>query len=82
METRRVRFSEHTQVRVMYSWRYAYKKARECYWEMVARDAARFKRRIEMMEDKIQHILMKKMEDERRYMSDGIVNSYMKNYID
>ena len=82
MEGRKVTFNDNVEIRFMHVWAYAYKKSRERYWEVVAIDAARFKRRIMMSSDLLDPILLKKKKDERAYMTGGIVNSYMKMYID
>ena len=82
MMDKRVRFSGKDEIHLMYVWKFAYKSARKTYWEVVARDATRFRRRIDITGDILKPILLKKIEASCKYTSEGIVNSYMKIYID
>ena len=83
MEGRRkkVTFNDTVEICLMCAWAYAYRKSRECYWEMVGRDAGRFTRRIKMTGCILDPILVKKKKDVGAYMTEGIMNSYMKMYI-
>ena len=82
MEGRKVTFNANVEIRFMHVWTYAYQKSRERYWEVIASDAARFKRRIKMTGDILDSVLLKKKKDERAYTTDGVTNSYMKMYMD
>ena len=62
MEKRKVTFNDNIEIHFMYVWAYAYRKSRERYWEVIAADSARFKRRIKTIENILEPILVKKRE--------------------
>jgi protein phosphatase 1 regulatory subunit 15B len=57
---RTVHFNDNTTVHHMIVWQYAYRAARVSPWETLARDRARFIRRINQMESIIGPILLRK----------------------
>ena len=62
MEKRKVTFNDNVEIRFTYVWTYAYRKSRERYWEVIAADSARFKRRIKNIEKILDPVLEKKKE--------------------
>jgi len=54
---RTVRFNEVPQVHHIIAWNFAYRKAREKYWEFFALDDFRFKRRIQHIAKILEKIL-------------------------
>lgn len=52
-----VRFNSSVEVHVMHVWSFAYQQSRIGQWEMIARDSARFHRRIEATGLKISKVL-------------------------
>ena len=59
MEEKTVTFNENVSVKYQYTWNFAYRMARNRYWEYFAVDRMRFKRRIERMEDLLKPVFNK-----------------------
>lgn len=58
---KKVRFNLVPQVKILYVWSFAYKNARKCYWEQVARDRVRFNNRILQFERMFSPCLERKL---------------------
>lgn len=52
-----VTFNPNVEVLTMYTWSYAYWAARKGKWDQIARDHARFERRIQEIGREISHVL-------------------------
>lgn len=55
-----VNFNEKVRVHNMVTWKFAYNKARQKYWEYHAIDRVRFRRRIDQFEDVYRKIIYEK----------------------
>ena len=53
----------NTTVHNMYVWTYAYNQARKGQWHLITIDNARFKNRIQNVENILKPVLVKKLQD-------------------
>jgi len=57
---KKVTFNDKIEVHEIVTWEYAYRKARIGPWQAMARDSARFKRRIELLKPTLEKVLITK----------------------
>lgn len=57
---KRVHFSPNNAIHQMYVWNFAHKQARMDIWQQIARDHARFEKRINVLSEIISPILIEK----------------------
>lgn len=64
-QQKRVKFADKPDIRIMYTWQFAYEQARKDKWQEVTRDHDRFERKIKRLSKIITPILEKKLEKNR-----------------
>lgn len=55
-----VQFADKPRIKIFHKWIYAYRQARTDKWQQMARDRARFKRKIDELDKIISPILLKR----------------------